>query len=129
MTHKYPTLGDRVTFIRANQDGHTFTGEGVVIALFLNPDKRPMAQVKATDNQVWNVDLITINYTPETLEAYKSLVTEVQAMTDEGNNLVKSTIDDYNGRVGAAYAAVLGEPLDIPEYEDDETDPAEQAAS
>ncbi len=126
MNTNQPALGSVVSYARADQNGAIHQGQGVVLALFLNPDKRPMVQVRDGQN-AWNCDLVTINATPEQVEAYGLAIGQVQALTVEGNDLVKATVSDYNARVQEIYDNALGKPLEIPEPETQEPAPEESA--
>jgi len=108
----YPMLNEAVTYARADEKGEVHTGSGKVQAIFIgNPDKKLLVQVKDGDS-AWNVDLAMVNYTPEKLEEYRAAVSEVQALTDEGNEIVRKTIDEFNAKVAAVYVRVLGETFD-----------------
>lgn len=112
MNSLYPPIGTFVKYIRADAEGKIHQGEGQVRAIFLNPDRRQMVQV-ADGSNVWNVDLAVLNPTPETVKAYEELIVEVRVLTDEGNELVKKTVEEYNAKVEAAYLRVLGSPVDL----------------
>ena len=95
---QYPILGSTVTYIRV--DGSTtIHGNGMVKAITLSPDNRVVVLVDGH-----NVDLSTINATPETVQAYATLIAEVDRVSKEGNAKIKELVEQYNGMVAALYA-------------------------
>ena len=113
-TAEYPQIGTSVSYLRADDDGQVHQGNGIVQAVFLDPNKRIQAQVRDGE-EAWNVDLFCINPNDDTRKAYAKLIKEVQGLTDEGNKLVQKTVSEYNDKVKAAYDAVIGEPVSFPE--------------
>lgn len=87
-------------------------GNGTVTALFLNPDKRRMVQVKDGANMV-NVELACVDASEETKAAYMGMVETVDALTKEGNEAVRKVADGFNESVQMAYNIVLGVPVDV----------------
>lgn len=95
---QYPKLGSTVTYIRV--DGSSaVSGSGLVKAISLSPDDRVMVLVDGH-----NVDLATINATPENAQAYATLIDEVDRISTEGNAKIKELVEQYNGMVAALYA-------------------------
>lgn len=89
-----------------------FGGEGVVTALFLNPDKRLMVQVKDGEKLV-NVEAAMINASEETQNDYRAMVEAVDALSKEGNEALRKVADSYNAQVQEAFNSVLGVPVVI----------------
>lgn len=132
MKREYPEIGSHVSYVRADQDGQIYDGEGKVMAIFIGPDKRLMVQVRDLSN-AWNVDLAAINPDADFRARYADAIFEVQRLTKEGNELVKKTVDEFNAKVEDAYRPVLGDFLEIefPEVKkapDGEDFPAAEAA-
>ena len=121
----YPEIGKGAKYIRADEDGNIAKGFGIVQAIFLDPNKRLMVQIKDGEN-AWNVDFYGINYTDEVAQGYADLIERVQKITEEGNNLVKETVERYNDAVAEAYTTVLGAPIKAEVPEDDEEDASEE---
>lgn len=117
-TKEYPELGAKVKYLRADENGKMFEGKGNVQAIFLDPNKRVMVQVldrSADQDQVFNVDLMGIDYTGKTKVAYKKLIEAVQAKTQEGNEKAREIVKQYNDEVDALYSAELGAPVVLEE--------------
>lgn len=90
---QYPLLGSTVSYIRV--DGtNTIPGTGVVKAISLSPDGRVVVLVDS-----YNVDLATINATPDVAQAYATLIAEVDRVSKEGNDKIKAVASEYNAIV------------------------------
>lgn len=115
----YPTIGSQATYIRSNEKGEVFTGAGVVQAIFIDPRRRLMVQIKDGEN-AYNVDFATINKDKDFEKEYKAAIKEVAKITKEGNELVQKTVSSYNAEVDSVYDKVLGAPihLDVEEESD-----------
>lgn len=114
---KYPALGEKINYMRADaKTGALAFGVGIVRAIFLSEDQRPQVQVLDGEN-AWNIDLVAVNPTEETKKRYAALVSEVQKISAEGNELVKVTVSEYNEKVRAAYDRVLGAPVKVAQVE------------
>ena len=112
------TIGSTVSYLKADaKTAEIEKGNGTLIAIFLNPDKRMMAQVDTGEldpsgsHVVINVDYGTLNCNDKYERAYKKLIPAVKAVSEEGNALVAVTVDEYNDKVQALYTATLGAPL------------------
>lgn len=129
MNSVYPKIAEKISFIRADGDGKTYEGEGIVRAIYIDPNLRVMVQVaEVTDpSKVFGVDLTMVNPSEENKAAYRDLIAEVQALTNEGNDIVRKTIEDYNGRVQSAYDRVLGAGITLPTSEPVNENAAEAA--
>ena len=109
----YPTIGQLVTYARADEKGEVHTGSGKVQAIFVGmPDRRLMVQVKEGD-AAWNVDFAMIDHTPEELESYRAAVSQVQAITEEGNEKVRAIVAEYNAKVQDVYTETLGALIEV----------------
>ena len=95
---QYPVLGSTVSYTRVDGSS-TVSGSGVVKAISLSPDDRVMVLVDGH-----NVDIATINASPETVQAYATLISEVDRVSQEGNAKIKELVEQYNGMVAALYA-------------------------
>lgn len=120
---KYPRLGEKVTYLKADEKGEVTNGEGIVQAVFLDPNRRVMVQVKDGEH-AFNVDIFGINWTQATFNAYVDIIKNVVTVTEEGNELVKKTVSEYNEKVEALYNDAFGKPVEIEEQNDrpEETD-------
>lgn len=110
-------IGAKVKYIRNVPDVETKEntykeGEGVVVAVFLNPDRRPMVQIKEGDS-TFNVDVACINPSEDDKERFKAMTEKVDAIAAEGNQKIKDIGVEYNNRVQAEYTAFLGYPLSL----------------
>lgn len=112
MTENYPKIGSIVDFTRTDEKGAIHSGKGTVQAIFVDVDGRLKCRVREGQN-AWNVEASLINASPDHVAAYSAALVEVQRLTDEGNKLVRETVDSYNARVDEAYAAVLGPKIEI----------------
>lgn len=109
---KYPEIGTTVKFIRVDTEKKEVTGgEGTVRAIFIDPKGRLMVQVMDEDKQARNIDLACVNPSLELRTKYEALNIEIEEITEEGNNLVKETVEVYNKKVDDAYSRLLGNPL------------------
>lgn len=113
-TAEYPMLGTKVKYLRADEKGKIFDGEGNVCAIYLDPNKRVMVQVKDGDN-AYNVDFFGLNPTADTRKAYEKVIKEVTKITESGNKLVEKTVSEHNDKVSDAYTATLGAPVTMEE--------------
>ena len=109
----YPLLGSKVKFIRVNQETSALSdGVGIVKAIMLDPNNRVQVQVHDGVN-AWNIDIVCVNPSNGVKALYADLIKNVQAISEEGNELVRSTVEVYNENVKLAYDAVLGEPVNV----------------
>ena len=109
----YPLLGSKVKFIRVNQETSALSdGVGIVKAIMLDPNNRVQVQVHDGVN-AWNIDIVCVNPSDGVKALYADLIKNVQAISEEGNELVRSTVEVYNENVKLAYDAVLGEPVNV----------------
>lgn len=115
---KTPALGKLVKYIRADEAGELHEGEGSVQAVFLDPRNRAMVRVKDGEHD-FNVDLMAINPDKAIFAAYDDLHKRVKEVSEEGNELVKVTVECYNAKVEDIYSELLGEPVEV-ETADDE---------
>ena len=119
----YPKLGSMVNFCRVTRSddkdvmsgektaGVMETGVGKVIALHVDAFGRKLVRVKVSDNEQKNIFLAAVNPTSETIDALLAAEVEVQRLEQEGNEIVRSTVDTYNERVAETYIDVLGAPV------------------
>lgn len=112
----YPVIGQKHTYLRADQDGTIHEGRGTVVSIFLSPECRTMVQVHDGAN-VFNVDLGVLDYTPDERAAYSAMIADVQRLSAEGNAKARAIVDEYNGKVAALYSSFFGEPTDMSELE------------
>lgn len=110
----YPTIGSQATYIRSTPEGEVHLGEGIVKAILVDPRGRLTVQVKDGEN-VYNVDFATINADEGFADEYAKTIDAVAALTKEGNELVKKTVDGYNAQVDALYNELLGCPVALEE--------------
>lgn len=120
---EYPTLGTIVNFIRGNEKGDIFEGEGIVEAIHLDPRNRLMVRIKTNEldencnKRVYNVDLMAINCDDDTKALYADALKDVVGITKEGNDMVQKTVASYNGKVDAIYNKLLGDPVSCETFE------------
>ena len=118
-TAEYPALGAKVKYIRTTDEGKILDGVGHVQAIFLDPNKRIMAQVKDipiakdVERQVYNIDFYGINPNDQVKKEYGKLIKDIQATTLEGNKLAKEVVDQYNEKVEQQYSSLLGAPVEF----------------
>jgi hypothetical protein len=105
-------VGQYVTYLRCDKDGTVRSGTGILNSIYISDDKRKMALVKdakeATDavdvtGCAYNVELITINYTPQIEESYRAAMADIHAISKEGNDKIKAIVEEYNAKVDAVY--------------------------
>jgi len=99
-------LGDKVSFIRADEKGNIIEGCGVVVARYMR-DGRELVQVKGVESS-HNVFLACVNPSDEFKAAFTAGMIQVQQLTDEGNAKVRELVADYNERVEVVYDGLLG---------------------
>ena len=112
MSREYPEIGEKIKYIRCDKDGNMEEGYGVVRSIFLDPNDRPMVQVK-DGQEAYNIDLYGVNPGEGARETYQKLIETVREIEAEGNALVKETVDRYNQSVSDAYSSVLGKPVKV----------------
>lgn len=96
-------LGQTVTFLRCDKDGVVTSGSGKLQSLHIDPSGRKMALVKEEDGNAINVELMTLNYTPQVEESYRAAMADVFAISKEGNEKIKAIVDEYNAKVDDIY--------------------------
>lgn len=127
------SLGEKVKFIRAKQlpdgGGHEIQhGEGTVVSLHLNQDKRPMAMVKTAANEAYNIDWAFLNPGEAQVEALNKGAAQVEYLTQQATQEVNSLTREWNKRIDEAYTEFLGAPLEIENYDEQPREDAQDAA-
>jgi len=115
----YPRLGSKVKYFRMNDKGEVSGGKGIVKAYFLSPELREMAQVEdcaaeiaeGDKANVFNIDLFCINASAADKARYVGMMQRVLHLQSTGNDIVKDTVEEYNGLVSVEYEIVLGDPV------------------
>lgn len=119
----YPKLGSMVNYCRVTRSddkevlsgektaGVMETGAGKVIALHVDAFGRKLVRVKVGETDQKNIFLAAVNPSSETIDAILAAEQEVQRLEEEGNGIVRQTVEDFNTRVADTYIAVLGEPV------------------
>ena len=108
-------LGDKVTYIRQHMkdDAPTVSeGEGTIIGIGLDPDNRAIVLLKDGDER-FNALMGCLNRDKEFHDAFRAAMTEIEAISKEGNEAVKVLAGTYNDRVCVIYDTLVGKPLDI----------------
>lgn len=115
----YPAMGAKVSFIRVTDEQKVLEGKGHIQAIFLDPNKRIMAQVREeaisndVDAKVWNIDLKCVEPSTETKKAYVELVKEIKDITEKGNTEAQKVVASFNEEIEEKYSALLGEPVEL----------------
>lgn len=112
-------IGQTVTYYRCKPATETtektfIDGRGVAIAVFLNPDLRPMVQVK-DGADVFNIDAAMINSTELARDKYRAMTDMVDKLQTEFNEKQADLVADYNNLIEAAYTSGIGEPVKLTE--------------
>lgn len=107
--NNYPTIGEKVSYLRNKDAGGVEKGFGVVKAILSepSPSARILVQIQDEDKKTYNVDIITINCSKETEKAYKSMIKQVYNTTQEGNKVVEKLVSEYNSKCDKLYSALL----------------------
>jgi hypothetical protein len=108
-----PQLGETVSFVRQTAEGEIVHGVGRVKGIFLSPHQHPMVQVVADAGSVHNVEMACLNLMEDGVAAFTAMCAKVKSLSEEGNKLAQATVAEYNTKVDAAYAEVLGVQLEI----------------
>lgn len=117
LTTSYPSIGQKVSYVRQGADGQPVDGQGHIHSIVLDPMKRLMAHVESeteTDAQSgqklkMNIHLPCLNPSDEFKAAFKAMLEGVKATGDEGNGKVVEIVAEYNQRVDGLQKAVLGD--------------------
>lgn len=121
-------IGDTVTYIRHHADGSFTEGEGKVKGMGLDGANHSVALVQEGEN-AFNTPLPCLNATEEFKAQYKTMVTEVLALSQEGNEKSREIVQEYNKKIIALENSVLGEPiiLYVPPVPQDNTEEKQAA--
>lgn len=116
MENQQLELGQSVAYIRS-RGAEVLEGSGVVRALLIDHTGRKVAQIfdlsQPAQQQVFNVDLKSVNPSDEHKAKFRELVAFVFEHSNEGNAESQRIVSEYNARIDAKLAEVLGEPVDL----------------
>lgn len=113
-TTLYPTIGQRVTFVRQGTNGDVVTGSGLIEGIILDPAKRLMVHLETNEKNEEgasirrNVHVTCLNPSDDFVKAFAEAQKHVQSLGDEGNGKVKEIVASYNSLVDEAQKQVLG---------------------
>lgn len=116
-TAEYPQIGQVLPFIR-HLNGVNQKGTGIILAIALDPNKRPIVHMEVNAEgdglklgEKINVDLKALEPTPEYEAAFIAAHKAIADIAEEGNGKVRELVTGYNQRVEEALSGVLGDPI------------------
>lgn len=118
-------LGTKVNYIRYNAEDKIEKGVGVLVSLAVDPTGHIIGIVRKGQKS-FNIDLVAINATEEAGAAYAEKVQAIRAKAQAANADIRAITDAANAEIKVLQNECVGEPLVLPEVEEDA--PAESPA-
>lgn len=113
-TNTYPSLGQRVNFIRQGVGTEAVEGSGIIQGIFLDPSRRVMVNLETDEvNEVGkkvrrSVHVTCLSSSEEFKAAFKASLETVEKLAEEGNSKSREIVAEYNQRVDEAQRGILG---------------------
>lgn len=112
----YPMIGTKARYLTADK-GDVTAHVGIVKAVMVSPtDGRLLVQLVNKAGDIHNADGFTVNYDEQDYDLFCDVMGKVEAISVEGNELVRKTIEKYNEKVGKQFER-LGSAVAVDTFE------------
>ena len=112
----YPMIGTKARYLTSDK-GDVTAHVGIVKAVMVSPtDGRLLVQLVNEAGDIHNADGFTVNYDEQDYDLFCDVMGKVEAISVEGNELVRKTIEKYNEKVGKQFER-LGSAVPVDTFE------------